>query len=131
MQAAAQARQLAAATTYQAPQEVVMGRIIPSRHLLVLVQPRLCQIEHFLADECRHGNGDPLRDGSRLLALAWSNRLERRFPPPGRSWVAATAVGLPDIGLRAQDAPDTGDIPAHPAGGGRDLVIAEPLGYHI
>jgi hypothetical protein len=41
MQAAAQARQLAAATTHQAPQEVVMGGIIPACHLFILIQSGL------------------------------------------------------------------------------------------
>ncbi len=75
-----------------------MGRIISTRHLLVLREPRLRQLERFLADDCGHANGDPVFRWSRLLTCAWPDLLERRFPAPRRGHVSAAAVGPPDIG---------------------------------
>src|SRR6185436_9068528 len=131
MQTATRTRQLAAATTHQSSQEVVMTRIIATRHLFVLIQSRLRQIEGFLTDDRWHSNGDPLLGWCGLLALAWPDRLERRFPAPRRGWVTAATVGLPNIGLRAQDSADTGNIPARLTSRGWDAIITQPLGHHI
>jgi hypothetical protein len=64
-----------------------MGRIVPTRQLFVLIQPGLRQIERGLADDCRQRNGTPRCGWGWLIACAWSNGLERRFPPPCRGGI--------------------------------------------
>jgi hypothetical protein len=51
------ATQLALATTDQAPQQVLVLRIVASRQLLIESQSRLGLVELFLADDGRHEDG--------------------------------------------------------------------------
>ena len=120
-------RQLTLATTDQAPEQVLMGRVIPASHLTIARQPGLGRRKGLLADDGRHGDGDPLLGRGRPMTVPRPHRAQGRLADARGHRTGALAIGRARIDRRAEDAAHRGDIPAWPSAWGRDLAVREAL----
>ena len=120
-------RQLTLATTDQAPEQVLMGRVIPASQLTIARQPGLGRRNGLLADDGRHGDGDPLVGRGRPMTVPRPHRAQGRLADARGHRTGALAIGRARIDRRAEDAAYGGDIPAWPSAWGRDLAVREAL----
>jgi hypothetical protein len=85
--------QLALATTDQAPEQVLVGGVIPAGHLGVPSQPVLRCREGLLADNSRHGDGDPFVGRGRPMTKPRTHWAQSGLAYAGEHRSGALAVG--------------------------------------
>jgi hypothetical protein len=95
------------------------------------LQTPLGGITRGLADERRHGHGEPVLRWGGPMADAWPHGPQSGLALPGWPRVALATMGHPGLDRIPEDAPPAGGIPARLPHGGGELGVGEPFGYPI
>jgi hypothetical protein len=97
-------RQPTLGTADEATAEGRMRRMVAPCHLPMARQAMLSSCEGLLADEGRHGHGNPGLQGGGVLTLACAYRLQSRCAPVRWDGRAASTLGDPRSGGGPQEA---------------------------
>ena len=123
--------QLTRATTDQAAEHVCVSGVVPAGQVGIARQAGLGRRAGLLADDGRHGDGNPLLGGGRPLTVPRPHGPPGGLAHAGGHRTGARAIGGARVHRRAENAPPRGDIPARPPAWRRDVVVGETLGPTI